>query len=77
MTHAAKQGHAHLLRKAEGNATEREVNLGEIQKGKQPNPTLYPGDILYVPFSWAKNLVTAGGPGIAASATSAVIYAAP
>jgi hypothetical protein len=38
---------------------------------------LYPGDILYVPFSWAKNLVTSGAPGIAASAASAAVYAAP
>jgi hypothetical protein len=53
------------------------LNLGDIQKGKLPNPTLYAGDILYVPFSWTKNLVTQGAPGIAASATSAVIYAAP
>jgi polysaccharide export outer membrane protein len=77
VTHAAKQGHARLLRQDEGKTREEELNLGEIQKGKRPNPTLYAGDILYVPFSWARNLVTTGAPGIAASATSAVIYAAP
>ena len=77
VTRAAKQGHARLIRKADPNMHEAELNLGEIQKGKQPNPVLYPGDILYVPFSFVKNLVTTGGPGIAASATSAVIYAAP
>jgi polysaccharide export outer membrane protein len=75
--HSAKQGHARLLRVAEGGQQERQLNLGDIQKGKLPNPTLYAGDILYVPFSWTKNLVTQGAPGIAASATSAVIYAAP
>jgi polysaccharide export outer membrane protein len=77
VTRAAKQGHARLIRVAEGKSHEEQLNLGEIQKGKLPNPTLYPGDILYVPFSWTKNLVTAGAPGIAASAMSAVIYAAP
>jgi polysaccharide export outer membrane protein len=75
--HTAKQGHARLIRQTEGTAHEEQLNLGEIQKGKRPNPTLYAGDILYVPFSWAKNLATMGAPGIAASATSAAIYAAP
>jgi polysaccharide export outer membrane protein len=75
--HTAKQGQARLIRQTEGTAHEEQLNLGEIQKGKRPNPTLYAGDILYVPFSWAKNLATMGAPGIAASATSAAIYAAP
>jgi polysaccharide export outer membrane protein len=75
--HSAKQGHARLIRQTEGTAHEQQLNLGEIQKGKLPNPTLYPGDILYVPFSWTKNFVTTGAPGIAASATSAAVFAAP
>jgi polysaccharide export outer membrane protein len=75
--HSAKQGHARLIRVAEGTSHAQELNLGEIQKGKRPNPTLYAGDILYVPFSWAKNFVTSGAPGIAASASSAMVYAAP
>ncbi|MFL6429254.1 MAG: SLBB domain-containing protein [Acidobacteriaceae bacterium] len=78
VTHAARQGRARLIRVAEGQSQHEEtLNLGDIQKGKRPNPTLYAGDILYVPFSWTKNLVTAGAPGVAASATSAAIYAAP
>ena len=77
VTHTAKQGHARLIRVAEGTQQEQQLNLGEIQKGKRPNPTLFPGDILYVPFSWAKNLATMGAPGIAASASSAAIYAIP
>jgi polysaccharide export outer membrane protein len=77
LQHSARQGHARLIREAEGHAHEEQLNLGEIQKGKRPNPTLYAGDILYVPFSWAKNLVTSGAPGIAASATSAAVFAAP
>jgi polysaccharide export outer membrane protein len=77
LQHSARQGHARLIREAEGKTHEEQLNLGEIQKGKLPNPTLYPGDILYVPFSWSKNLVTTGAPGIAASATSAAVFAAP
>jgi protein involved in polysaccharide export with SLBB domain len=75
--HSAKQGHARLIRENEGTAHEEQLNLGEIQKGKRPNPTLYAGDILYVPFSWAKNLVTVGAPGVAASTSAAAIYAVP
>jgi polysaccharide export outer membrane protein len=75
--HTAKQGHARLIRVAEGKQQEQELNLGDIQKGKRPNPTLYAGDILYVPFSWAKNLVTVGAPNIAASTSAAAIYAVP
>jgi polysaccharide export outer membrane protein len=75
--HSAKQGHARLIRENEGTAHEEQLNLGEIQNGKRPNPTLYAGDILYVPFSWAKNLVTVGAPGIAASTSAAAIYAVP
>ena len=77
LQHSARQGHARLIRQTEGTAHEEQLNLGEIQKGKLPNPTLYPGDILYVPFSWAKNLITTGAPGMASSAASAAIYAAP
>ena len=77
LQHSARQGHARLIRQTEGTAHEEQLNLGEIQKGKSPNPTLYPGDILYVPFSWAKNLITTGAPGMASSAASAAIYAAP
>ena len=75
--HSAKQGHARLIRVAEGTQHEQQLNLGEIQKGKLPNPTLYPGDILYVPFSWTKNFVTAGAPNLAGSAATAAIYAVP
>lgn len=75
--HSAKQGHARLIREAEGTQHEQQLNLGEIQKGKLPNPTLYPGDILYVPFSWTKNFVTAGAPNLAGSAATAAIYAVP
>jgi polysaccharide export outer membrane protein len=77
VTHSAKQGHARLMRVAEGTQHEQQLNLGEIQKGKLPNPTLYPGDILYVPFSWTKNFVTAGAPNLAGSAATAAIYAVP
>jgi polysaccharide export outer membrane protein len=68
----AKLGHARLIRKADH--TEAEVSLGEIQKGKQPDFALAPGDILYVPFSYAKNLVISSSAGIVGAASAAAIY---
>ena len=70
----AKLGHARLIRKADHSETQ--ISLGEIQKGKQPDFAMSPGDILYVPFSYAKNLVIASSQGIAGAAGTAAVYAA-
>jgi polysaccharide biosynthesis/export protein len=50
--------------------------MGEIQKGKQPDIAMEAGDIVYVPFSYTKNLVIGGSAGITAAASAAAIYAA-
>jgi polysaccharide biosynthesis/export protein len=77
VSRAAKQGHAHLIRKKLGGGfTDTELSVGDIQKGKQPDLALLPGDVLYLPFSFARNLAT-GASSIAASATGAAIYAIP
>jgi polysaccharide export outer membrane protein len=44
-----------------------------MQKGKKPDIQLQAGDIVYVPFSYLRNTAL-GLTGIAAAATSAVIY---
>lgn len=69
----AKVGHARLIRKADH--TETQISLGDIQKGKRPDFAMAPGDILYVPFSYAKNLVITSSSGIAGAAGAAAIYA--
>jgi polysaccharide export outer membrane protein len=51
-----------------------QISLGEIEKGKQPDIALLPGDILYVPFSYAKNLVIASSAGIVSAAGTAAVY---
>jgi polysaccharide export outer membrane protein len=76
LTKSAKQGHARLIRKENGSTREEQLSLGEIQKGKLPDMAMLPGDVLYVPFSYVKNIAT-NSAGIAASATSAAIYAIP
>ena len=44
--------------------------------GKIPDIDLQPNDIIYVPFSWMKNIAMSGSQ-IAASTSSAAIYAVP
>jgi polysaccharide export outer membrane protein len=70
----AKLGHARLIRKSDH--TETTISLGEIQKGKQRDFAMAPGDILYVPFSYAKNLFITSSAGIAGAAGAAAIYSA-
>jgi polysaccharide export outer membrane protein len=73
----AKQGHAKLLRKDATGYHETQLSLGEIQKGKQQDIALAPGDVLYVPFSYAKNVAVSGSSGIISSLSSAAVYSMP
>jgi succinoglycan biosynthesis transport protein ExoP len=78
VSRAAKQGHAHLIRqKPGGGYSDTELSVGELQKGKQPDLALLPGDVLYLPFSYARNLATTGSAGIAAATAGAAIYTLP
>jgi polysaccharide biosynthesis/export protein len=78
VTRAAKQGHAHLIRKrSDGSFIDTELSVVDIEKGKRPDLALSPGDVLYLPFSFARNLATTGASSIAASTAGAAIYAIP
>jgi polysaccharide biosynthesis/export protein len=78
VSRAAKQGHAHLIRqKPGGGFSDTELSVGDIQKGKRPDLALLPGDVLYLPFSYARNLATSGGAGITAAAAQAAVYTIP
>jgi len=78
VTRAAKQSHAHLIRKKkDGGFLDSELSLGDIQKGKQPDLALFPGDVLYIPFSFARNFATTGAASIVASTAGAAVYAIP
>jgi len=69
----AKLNHARLISKSD--RTETQISLGDIQKGKSPDFAMKPGDILFVPFSYAKNLVISTSTGILGAAGSAAVYA--
>jgi polysaccharide export outer membrane protein len=78
LTKTAKQGSARLIRKAaNGTYSDREISVGDLQQGRIPDIGMLPGDVLYVPFSYARNLAVMGAGSIAASATSAAVYAMP
>jgi len=78
LTKTAKQGHARLIRGLpDGSYSDRQLSVGDLQEGKLTDIALQPGDVLYVPFSYGRNLAVMGSGAIAASATSAAVYALP
>lgn len=73
----AVPSHARLIRKKpDGSFDETNIQIAKMQKGKEPDTALEPGDIVYVPFSYIKG-IGLGASGIAASVASAAIYTHP
>lgn len=76
VNNSAVQSHARLVRKQpDGTYQTIPLQLGEMQKGKQPDMPLYASDIVYVPFSFLKNAAVGSTGGLVSSATTALIYA--
>ncbi len=71
--HTAAVGKSKLVRETPGGVQEIDLEVSLMQKGKKPDVALLPDDVIYVPFSFLRN-VGINGQGILASATSAVIY---
>lgn len=69
----AKLSNTRLIRKTDH--SEMKVSLGDIEKGKKEDFGMQAGDILYVPFSYAKNLIITSSAGIVGAAAAATIYA--
>ena len=72
----AVQSHVRLIRTTEHGQVEMPVHLDAIQKGKQADIALQPNDILYVPFSWMKNVAMSSS-SIGAATAGAAVYAIP
>ncbi len=63
-----------LIRKqSDGTFVEMKVALSRMAKGKQADIALRPDDIVYVPFSYLRNMAT-NLTGLVAAASTAVIY---
>jgi polysaccharide biosynthesis/export protein len=71
--HTAAVGKSRLVRETPNGVQEINLPVGAMQKGKLPDVALLPDDVVYVPFSFMRNLEV-NGQGILASATSAAIY---
>jgi polysaccharide biosynthesis/export protein len=71
----AVQSKIRLIRTTDHGEVELPVRLDAIQKGKQPDMYLQANDILYVPFSWMKNVAIASS-SIASETAGAAIYVA-
>jgi polysaccharide export outer membrane protein len=77
-THSsAVPSHAKLIRRLPGGGyREISMNFSLIQKGKRPDVVLQPDDVLFIPFSYFRN-IGANATGILAATASASIYAVP
>jgi polysaccharide export outer membrane protein len=74
---SAVPSHAKLIRKApEGGYQEIALDFSAIQKGKKADVTLEPDDVLYVPFSYLRNIASTSS-GIVAATAQAAIFTAP
>jgi polysaccharide export outer membrane protein len=65
-----------LLRNTGQGQQEMRIHLDAMEKGKIPDMDLQANDIVYVPFSWMKNMAMSGSQ-IAASTANAAIFAIP
>ena len=65
-----------LVRRTPNGPIEIPIEIASIENGNAPDVQLKPNDIIFVPFSYMKNLVL-GSSSIAASAASALIYTHP
>ena len=71
--HTAALGKSRLVRETATGVEEIDLEVSAIQKGKKPDVALLPDDVVYIPFSFMRN-VGINGQGILASVASAAIY---
>ncbi|MGC2619217.1 MAG: polysaccharide biosynthesis/export family protein [Acidobacteriaceae bacterium] len=70
----ASEKRVRLVRNVDGLTNSLDLPLRDMERGREPDVPLQAGDILYVPFSMARNL-SMGLANITAAASSALIYA--
>jgi polysaccharide biosynthesis/export protein len=64
---------ARLIRKqADGSHVEIPLQLSAMQKGKEPDKQLQSDDIVYVPFSYARNMAVGAGSLVGATSSAAI-----
>ncbi len=70
----ANEKKARIIHNLNGAFDAEDLPLRQIEKGEAPDELLHANDVIYIPFSFAKNVVL-GTSAIVASASSALIYA--
>jgi polysaccharide biosynthesis/export protein len=71
----AVPSHTRLIRKAaDGSHTEIPLQLSAMEKGKQPDIQLQADDILYVPFSYTRNMAVGAGSLVSATSSAAIYH---
>src|SRR5271165_1141658 len=70
----ASENRARVIHNQNGQYQERELLLKDIQEGKAPDQLLEADDVIYIPFSFGKNILM-GTNSIVAATSSALIYA--
>lgn len=74
---SAVPAHARLIRRnPEGGTNEVDLNFSAMQKGKEPDLALERDDVIYIPFSYLRNVASSSS-GILASVAGAAVYTAP
>jgi polysaccharide export outer membrane protein len=73
---SAVPSHARLIRRSDSGYTETRINFSAIQKGRAPDLQLNPDDVIYVPYSYLRNIASTSS-GIAASTAGAAVYSIP
>jgi polysaccharide export outer membrane protein len=69
----AVPSHARLIRKQpDGTHVEQQLQLSAMQKGKEPDIPLQGDDIIYVPFSYARNMAVGAGSLVGATSSAAI-----
>jgi polysaccharide export outer membrane protein len=69
----AVPSHTRLIRKqADGSHAEIALNVSAMQKGKEPDVQLQADDIVYVPFSYARNMAMGAGSLVGATSSAAI-----
>jgi polysaccharide export outer membrane protein len=71
--HTAALGKSRLVRATSNGVVEIDLEVNAMEKGKKPDVALFADDVVYVPFSFMRN-VGINGQGILASVASAAIY---
>jgi polysaccharide biosynthesis/export protein len=73
---SAVPSHARLIRLSDSGYKEVPINFSAIQKGKAPDLQLNPDDVIYIPYSYLRNIASTSS-GIAAATAGAAVYAIP